>query len=145
MGIHVGGPTAYKVKRRGELVIAFHWIGTENGDAEPAMVLFPAVPGEKSGAFILGLSSAYKYADSDTGEPTDYLLKQVIPIANVLGMFATKYLLMAIADAIVDEMPELVGMPPEPGQFELDRRKAEGRMGELTLKSGGQTIAEVQV
>lgn len=145
MGMVVGGDKAWKMKHHGELVVAFHWVGSQGAEQEPALCLFPRYPAPGAGVVIIGLSAAYKYADAKTGEPTEYLLHQTIPFAQHMGMILTSGLLRKIADAIVDELPELVAMPPEPTTFELERRAAEARVGEMDIKVDGELMTTVAV
>jgi hypothetical protein len=116
---------------------------------EPAMVLFPAIPGSGAGAYIIALSAAWRYADSYTGQPTPYLLQQTIPIARQLGMFITADTLRRIADIIVDTLPDLIAMPPEPADIET-ARKADaarqcGHAGDLVVTVDGETVVEAEV
>lgn len=132
MGITIGGEKSWRSRRSGELFISYQWVNDE-----PAMLLYPAHPGRNAGAFVLCLSSAYKYADSQTGAPTEYLIKQADVAAEVMGMLPTRDTLRSIASAIVDGLPDLVDMPPEPvGLTPIPK-------GEMKLDLGGRTIAHV--
>jgi hypothetical protein len=132
MGITVGGDKAWKTRRAGDIFISYQWV-----NEEPAMLLYPARPGPGAGVYAIALSSAWRYADSDTGMPTHYLIQQADVAAEVMGMLATTSTLRAIADAIVDGLPDLVEMPPEPAAFNPLPK------GEMKLNLGGQTIAHV--
>ena len=132
MGITVGGEKAWRVRRKGEFVVSYQWI---NGD--PCMLVFPANPGRGAGVFAIALDSAWKYADSQTGGPTHYLFQQADMALEVMGMIATTSALRAVADVIVDGLPDLVEMPPEPAQFNPLPK------GEMLLKLDGTTVAHV--
>ena len=140
MGIVVGGKHAWRVHRKGDIVVAFHWI---NG--EPAMVLFPARPNTLgAGAFCVALSAAFKYAES-TGYPTRYCIEQAAKAAKQMGMYTDRFTIHRIADAILEGIEDLLDMPPEPRAAELDRRKRGRVIGEMTLRSEGKVVAEREV
>jgi hypothetical protein len=132
MGVLIGGDKAWKVRRKGELVISYQWL-----NEEPTMIIFPARPSGKAGCYAIGLSAAYKYADSETGAPTEYLIRQADVAAEVMGMFATRDTLRTIATVIVDGLPDLVEMPPVPDIFNPLPK------GEMKLQLDGKTIAHV--
>lgn len=140
MGITVGGKNAWKVKRKGDIAIAFHWI---NG--EPAMVLFPARPNTLGAtAFCLALSAAHKYAES-TGYPTRYCIEQAAKAAAMMGMYTDRFTVHRIADAILENIEDLLDMPPEPRAFTEEDRRKRRIIGEMTFKSEGKVIAEREV
>lgn len=138
MGITVGGPGAWKVKRKGDIAIAFHWI-----NREPTMVLFPVRPNTLGAtACCIPLESAFKYARSD-GFPTPYCIEQAAKYALLMGMYSDRFTIHRIADAILESIEDLLDMPPEPRALQEKRR---GRVvGEMTLKSDGKTIGEKEV
>lgn len=138
MGIVVGGDKAWKIRRAGPVVVAYHWI-----NEEPAMVVFPALPRQGAGAFVIPLDQAWAYADSQTGAPTPHLLEATTRAADVMCMDQDRSTLRAIADAIVDGLPDLIVMPPEPDWVARGIDKAVS--AELTLKAGGQTVVEREV
>jgi hypothetical protein len=132
MGITVGGEKAWKTRTHGELFVSYQWVNDE-----PAMLIFPTRPIDQAGCFAIALSSAWKYADSTTGGPTEYLFEQADNAARVMGMFQTKDTLRKIATVIVDGLPDLVDMPPAPQAFTPLPK------GEMKLKLDGQTVAHV--
>jgi hypothetical protein len=132
MGILVGGEKAWKVRRHGDIVCSYQW-----ANDEPAMLLFPAMPGLGAGTYVLALSAAYKYLDSQTGGPTMYLIRQADVAAEVMGMIPTTGTLRKIADVIADGMLDLIEMPPEP-----DSHKDTKPQGEGVIKIDGQVVAE---
>ena len=145
MGIVVGGNDAWKVHKAGELVVAFHWVGSGGEDPEPTMCLYPAIPSRKAGVVMIGLSSAHRYADSKSGDPLPYLVQQTPVFANHMGMVLTSGTLRKIADAVVDFMPDLLRMPPEPPELDAIRRAKEGKAGDLSIIANGETIMEASV
>jgi hypothetical protein len=147
VGITVGDETAWKVRRHGDIVVAFHWVGAgQDAEEEPAMVLYPAIPSKGAGCVIICLSAAYKYADSRTGEPTVYLLQRLTQFAKQMGMVITSSAMRKIADVVVDSLPDLLIMPPEPNAVAIERALKETggvRLGEADIKVDGETIATV--
>lgn len=139
MGITVGGGRAWRTRKAGELFVSYQWV-----NRRPAMLLYPSRPPLGAGAFVIPLESAWAYADSVTGEPTPFLVERAALAAEILGMFPTRDTIRKVADVIVDGIPDLVRMPPEP-----DWDKIEGinkaPAGELKLILDGQTIAHTEV
>lgn len=139
MPVQIGGAKAWKVRQHGDIAVSFQWV-----NEEPAMILFPArrsLPG--AGAFVIGLSSAYKYADSRTGAPTNYLVQMSVTAAGQLGFSPTDtFAARKIAEVIVDSMPDLIDMPPEPQQFTQEQQAS---IGEMVVKIDGQTVHEAEI
>ena len=132
--IALGGDKAWKVFRKGELVVAFHWV-----NKEPAMVLFPVRKRLGGSAFVIPLPVAHAYADR-SGYPTVEAVARCIKAANVMAMGTDKYTVHNIMTAILDLMPELMAMPPEPVQKEVERA-----VGELKLIQGSKTVLDAGV
>lgn len=135
MGLIVGGPRAWKVAKKGNVVRAYHWV---NG--EPAMVLFPAQKKIGAAAFVICLSAAHLYARAD-GYPTEYLVKQSITAAKVMAMDTERSTLRNIADVILDGMEDLIKMPPEP-TFPTARGRP---VGQIKVISEGKVVTEAEV
>lgn len=133
MGLTIGGPKAWKVKRHGDVVVAFHWV---NG--EPAMCLFPFIRRLGSAVFIIPMELAHVYAKSD-GYPTKELIEKATLAANVMAMDASsRAVVFNIATAMLDSIDDLLDMPPKPtGLTQAQTRAA----GEATLFIGGQKIS----
>lgn len=131
----IGGPRAWKKRTQKGIFVSFEWV---NG--EPAMILFPANPGPSAGAYIICLSSAYRYAGRD-GYPTPESAELYFGIADRLGMFMSKQLLNDVKDVVLDNLPDLVAMPAEP-DWESDRFKRGDVLGETRLMIDGTTVAE---
>src|SRR4030065_209559 len=76
----LGGAKARGVRRHGDIVVGYQYVNDE-----PALVLWPARPGsQKCGAFVVCLSSAFKYDDDD------YLVKEAFKACEGMGPVATK-------------------------------------------------------
>lgn len=133
MAASFGGTNAWKVQQVGDIVRAFHWVNDE-----PAMVIYPAKQRTvEAGAYILCLSSAFKYDD------IRYLIQQAAIAAKVIGMDQTKHTIHRIGTAIHDGLLDLIKMPPEP-QWHKDLGKGEV-IAELEVKKDGKTIVEREV
>ncbi len=130
--VSFGGQTAWKVQQVGDIVRAYHWV---NG--EPAMVLYPALARLNAGAYVICLSSAFKYDDMG------YLVRQAAIAARVMGMDETKFTIHRIGTAIHDGLLDLIKQPPEP-QWVKDLDKGEV-FAELEVKADGKTIIEREV
>ena len=134
VGIVVGGDSAWKVRTQKGLVVAFHWT---NG--EPSLVIFPLRRRLGAAAFIIGMSHAYKYAET-SGYPTPYCIRQAMTAAHVMAMDTTKDTVKAIVEVILDHIEDLVRMPPEP-----PKKETGPPLGEIALFHDGQKVAEDEV
>lgn len=130
--VSFGGERAWKVQQVGDICRAYHWVGDE-----PAMVLFPVRARLNAGAYVICLSSAFKYDD------LAYLVKQAAIAAGVMGMDETSYTINRIGTAIHDGLLDLIVMPPEPAWVkDLDKGEV---FAELEIKADGKTIIEREV
>lgn len=134
MGIVVGGEGAWKVRAQKDLVVAFHWV---NG--EPAMVLFPQRRRLGAAAYIIALSAAFKYAER-SGYPTKYCVRQAMVAAGVMAMDQTRETCKNIVEVILDNLEDLVRMPPE-----RPRKDQTPALGVATLYAKGSKIAEGEI
>lgn len=122
-GIELGGSAAVKTGLRKGVAYALQYI-----NEEPALVLWNPSKPPGAGAFILGLSSAFKYTSDE------YLVRQSAIAAKYMGFQGTKSEVMAIADNIMISIDDLVMMPPEPPK---DKGTA---VGVAELSVGGKVI-----
>ena len=119
-GVMLGGEKARGVRRHGDIVVGYQYVQNE-----PALVMWPLRPSARSGAYVVCLSSAFKYAEDD------YLVQQAMKACEVMGLFPTKQQVYRIATAIQDNLDELVRMKPE----QQDAPVAVGE-GKLILPNG---------
>lgn len=138
MGLIVGGEKAWRKYRKGDIGISYHWV---NG--EPAMVLFP---GNRQASplitpFVIPLSVGHQYVNSDGHPNLVNAMAAAIEAAQCLGMAPEMSTIHRIIDAIVEGMPDLVCMPPEP-DWANPVPKVDG---ELTIKRDGETVLETSV
>jgi len=92
-----------------DLVISFQWV-----NEEPAMCILRR-HAEKRNAWVICLSSAYKYDDDK------YLVQQSVLATKVLGSPGDKALARNFCDAVMNNIDELVKMKPEPKESEIAR------------------------
>jgi len=136
VGVILGGPTAWKVAVKGDVVRAYHWVNNE-----PAMCLYPRDRRLGAGAYVIPLSAASNYARAD-GYPTAYLIEASARAAAIMGMDTSGFTIHRIADVIIEGIEDLVKMPPEPENLP---KKRGTRIGEIALKAGDKVIAEGEV
>ena len=134
MGIILGGPDAWKIRKQGDIVIAYHWV---NG--EPAMILWPERKPLGCVPYCIGMSHAYKYA-LNTGYPTQYCMQQAVIAAKVMGMDAGRETAKRIVEIILDGLEDLVKMPPE-----REKKDTSPPLGVATLYQGGSKVVEGEV
>lgn len=129
MAVLIGGEKAYLQRVIGDIVVSYQWVNDE-----PAMILWPKIKrlGTK-GAFVLGLSSAYLYADMR------YLVQKSAQAAEFIGMDSSKFTINRIATIILEGLEDLIHMPPQP----IGMTKAqEQEIGEAKIMVNGETIME---
>lgn len=138
MSVMLGGAKAWKQNVNGDVVASFQWI-----NKEPAMCLYPLHPRSLNpGAYVLPLESAFKYADSKTGGPTPYCIKQAAIAAEVMGFFPDKFIITRIVDTIMGGLLDLIDMPPEPTGMTKAQTEA---VGELLVKIDGKVRLEGEI
>ena len=135
-----GGREAWKTRKQGDIGIAFHWITAGDFKDEPSMVLFPLRKRLGAAAFVIPMSKAFEYADSN-GYPSSELVSSSFKAAEVMAMDSTRMTAHRIADVILNNIEDLVKMPPAPPV----QRKHGPNVGEIALKSGGETIVETEI
>lgn len=150
MGILLGGPKCFGKRVKGDLAIFFEWFDPatdEIGKGEPAMMITRrdklGLSGNRGSATIM-LDAAYKYADSRSGNPTRRLLKFSMDACVQLGLEPSKMNTYKIADAIVENLPDLLRMPPAPNPDKFTSRRAPS-LGEAKLVQDGKVISEGEV
>jgi len=142
MGFVVGGKSAWKVSRFGDLVIAYHWV-----KGEPAMVLYPNPRFASSQVvpYCLPLQSAHELVHGDTkglGVNSEVLLQKASKAAELFGRENDYATIRQVADALLRGLDDLLRMPPQPAALEAKERPAP--TGELALKVEGKTVFETE-
>jgi hypothetical protein len=119
---------AYLTRTIGDLVAVYSWVNDER-----ALVLIPAYR-KNSAWYIILDSAAFKYDDDE------YLKRQSMVAAEVLGMEPSPNNWYKLAKVIVEGLPDLLEMPSAPTDKILMPTLGEARMyanGELV---GGDEI-----
>ncbi len=150
-GVLLGGPSCFKKQRvSGGLMVFLEWwedATSTVGRGEPSLWITRAdrygLSGNRGSACIT-LPQAYLYADSKTGAPTQRLIEFSLGACRELGLEPSRMNVKAIADAIVDFLPDLVRMPPEPRQDQVHGKPAPV-IGEVKLVREGEVIHESTV
>ncbi len=133
----LGGDFVWRRRVTGDIVSEFKWL-----QDEPVMILYRAVPSTKTGAFIIRLEDAHKYAQSN-GMPSIELMRDSMRAADSIGFFADKDAAKRMIDIILDGLPDLLAMPPmPPEQTKVDKPIGDG---ELSIKINGKTAMETLV
>lgn len=143
MGVDWGGATAWKVRKQGEFVVAYHWVDVNDGHGEqPAMVIWPARKPLGCVPYCLPLANAWQYARSD-GYPTPELATGCARALTVMGMALGRFTPHKLADVILDGIEDLVKMPPrEAFERQLAEQQKPTVIGEMAFKSDGKVVAE---
>lgn len=114
-----------KTRRMKGFIITFQWV---NG--EPAMCIL-CEHHMRRGAWVICLSSAFKYADES------WLIPCSAVIANHFGMQNDRYAARAICDVILNNIEELVRFQPEPDEVRIAR---EGPPPQVTFDANNHRI-----
>lgn len=115
-------------------VSSYQWM---NG--EPCMFVWPRHR-EKGGAFALPLESAHLWAQSDGHPNLAHAIPTAVNALEMMGLSGTKDEIRALIDTILDGIPDLISMPPEPSS---DKPQPAG--SELAIKCDGETVYETEV
>ena len=134
MGLILGGPDAWKIRKQRDIVVQYSWV---NG--EPAMLMWPKRKPLGCVPYCIGLSHAWKYA-KNTGYPTPYCIRQAVIAAKVMGTDAGRETVKHIVEIILDGLEDLVKMPEE-----RPRKADSPPLGTAALFSGGNKIAEGEI
>lgn len=128
-------------KQYPEFTLFYTYVSATNkvDDTEPCMCLGRS--GIKRSAWVIPLSSAYMYADSQSGEPTEYLVGKACEIAHHLGMTADRSTVFKIASVIVDNLSDLIRMPPWAG-IGIDEIAKKAEAQQLKVKLNGETLLD---
>lgn len=109
MPVILGGAKARKVWSRGEFGLSLQYV---NG--EEALCIWPLRKSVGAGAMVILMSAAHLYAHSRTGGPTPYLVQRCIGALGVMKLTPQPWTIKKLADIVLDELPELLKMRPEP-------------------------------
>jgi hypothetical protein len=134
----VGGPDAYRSFERRGLKCSLEWV-----DGEPAMLIWKAREGFDAGVFGICLSSAGKYADP-SGDPTPACFREAWRALPVLGLPQLEIEASNLVSCIIDWVPHLLTMPPQPPALRQAERGP--ALWEVTQEDAdGRRLSEVKV
>jgi hypothetical protein len=106
-----------------------HEVGSEH---EPAIVIARPKRTSVKSAWIIMLSSAWKYVD-DHDSHSKYMVVASSRIAEMLHLGAALDTRFKIAEAILETLEELINMPPWAGSNEEFAGHVEGNIGGETI------------
>lgn len=133
------GGDVYAQFTKGDITHEYKWV---NG--EPVMLIYKRTLGRNSPAYMIEMADAHKFAES-SGHATQKLIKHYcVEAANAIQSEHDKATMHRIIDVILDGIPILLSMPPEPKALEIANRPTTGN-DEMTIKLNGKVIAEVQL
>lgn len=133
------GGDVYEQLHKGDITYEFKWVG-----GEPVMLIYKRTLGKNSPAYMIEMLDAHKFAESN-GYATKALMSQYChDAAKALGCEHDKATVFRLIDVILDGIPILLRMPPEPKAIELANRPSSGN-DELSIKIDGKTVIETVV
>ena len=84
-----------------------------SSDYQPAIVVARAKRSQSRSAWVIMLSSAFKYVDDPKkGGHSYYMQAASCEICKMLGLSETKMQAFKIAEAILENLEDLINMPP---------------------------------
>ena len=109
--------TIYETRDYGEFVLRLQYVNTStaelSADYQPAIVVCRAKRSQSRCAWIIMLSSAFKYVDDPhKGGHSYYMQAASQQICKMLGLSETKMQAFKIAEAILNNLEDLINMPP---------------------------------
>jgi hypothetical protein len=110
-------------------------------DLIPGFIVPNSVKSKRS-AFVIPLKMAYLYAESKSGEPSHYLMQRSFLIADHLGLDTEKSTIRNIVDAILDGIPDLIGMMPLDTSLTMKQIEQKAEKHGLVAKLDGKTILD---
>lgn len=135
--VMLGGEWTYARRRSKGIIVEYTW---QKG--EPVMILYKDAKHTRVGAYIIELDDAHNYANSD-GNMSVSLMAHAMEAAAAMGFDAhDRYAVRSIMDVILDNLEELITMPPAPAAMEAQEKRQAGTVGELTFKADGRTMFE---
>lgn len=109
MPLILGGPKARKTWPRGEFVLSLQYL---NG--EETLFIWPRRKPHGAAAWAIPLSRAYEYADSRSGDALEQLIEAAGRALEAMKMQPMRSTIKALVSIVLDELPELINMKPEP-------------------------------
>lgn len=109
--------TILETRDYGDFVLRLQYVNTTahelSSDYQPAIVIARAKRSSSRSAWVIMLSSAFKYVDDPKkGGHSYYMQAATCQICKMLGLSETKMQAFKIAEAILDNLEDLINMPP---------------------------------
>lgn len=133
------GGDVYEQLHKGDVTYEFKWV-----DGEPVMLIYKRTLGASSPAYMIEMLDAHKFAKSNGYATKELLSKYCNDAAKAVGCEHDKATIFRMIDVILDGIPILLRMPPEPKAIEIANRPSSGN-DELSIKIDGKTVIETQV
>jgi hypothetical protein len=133
------GGFVFEQLHKGDITYEFKWV-----DGEPVMLIYKCVLNKNTPAYMIEMKDAHLFALSDGHATRQLLEKYCHDAAKALGSEHDKATIFRLIDVILDGVPILLKMPPEPKEQEIANRPSSGN-DELSIKIDGKTVIEVQV
>lgn len=133
------GGDVFDQRVTGDIISEFKWV-----DGEPVMLLYKRVLGQNTKAYMIEMKDAHMFAMSN-GRASKRLLDTLChDAAKALNSEHDKATVFRLIGIILDGLPDLLRMPPEPKALEIANRPSSGN-DELAIKINGQTVIETVV
>jgi hypothetical protein len=133
------GGDVYEQRTKGDIIYEFKWV-----EGEPVMLIYKRTLGRNSPAYMIEMLDAHKFAMSN-GHATSRLMKEYcIAAAEAVQAHHDKATMHRMIDVILDGIPILLSMPPEPKAIEIANRPTSGN-DEMSIKIDGKTVIETMV
>jgi hypothetical protein len=132
------GGFVYEQHTTGDIISEYKWV---NG--EPVMLLYKRILGNNTQAYMIELKDAHEFAMSNGHASKALLQTYCQDAAKALRAENDKATVFRLIDIILNGLPILIGMPPEPKEQEIANRPTSGN-DEMELKINGKTICEMQ-
>lgn len=120
-------------------IILFDYTQVDNEDIPVMAICNP----KNRTSYLIPLPNAYLYANSQTGEPTAYLVESVKRICEALNLHGDRTMLYKMAGAVVDNLPDLIEMPPKPS---MTKKQVEKRLEDsgAVMRVNGETLLDAR-
>jgi hypothetical protein len=132
------GGFVYEQHTTGDIISEYKWV---NG--EPVMLLYKRILGSNTQAYMIELKDAHEFAMSNGNASKALLQTYCKDAAKALRAENDKATIFRLIDIILNGLPILIGMPPEPKEQEVANRPTSGN-DEMELKLNGKTVCEMQ-
>jgi hypothetical protein len=137
-GLTIGGQSAWRVRSKGDIGVAFHWVKDE-----PSAVFYPLNRGMRlygGMPYVMPLSVAHELVkDGSGGVEVDsaVLVEKATKAAEVMGAVGDAFIIRTIADAMLEALDDLCDMPPHPAKGQVQREE-----GLVQFRANGRTLWE---